>query len=150
MQKQGFSISTDKSTLDLDYIHAYLSKRSYWAEHIPKELVQKSIEGSLCFGLYDQTRQIGFARVITDMATFAYLCDVFIDEQYRGQGLGKWLMQTVMEDSRLQGLRRWMLGTRDAHGLYEKSGFTPLADPARIMHRLDPEAYTKKTDRSAP
>jgi GNAT superfamily N-acetyltransferase len=146
MPKQGFTISTDKSKLDLDYIHDYLANHSYWAAHIPKATVQKSIEGSECFGVYYQDQQVGFGRVVTDKATFAYLCDVFIDKEYRGDGLGKWLIQTIMADSRLQGLRRWMLGTRDAHGLYEKSGFTALADPLRVMHRLDPDVYKKNKD----
>jgi GNAT superfamily N-acetyltransferase len=125
-------ISTDPARLDIEAIHAYLS-RSYWAEGIPKDVVAKSIQSSVCFGLYDGARQIGLARVITDKATFAYLCDVYVLEEYRGHGLGKWLMEAVSAYPDLQGLRRFVLLTRDAHGLYEKFGFTPLKDPGRYM-----------------
>ena len=130
--KENFRISTDKSKLEIKVIHDFLS-RSYWSENIPVETVQKSIEGSLCFGVYENSRQIGFARMITDKATFAYLADVFIIENYRGQGLAKWLMNEIMNYPELQGLRRWLLATKDAHGLYLKSGFLPLDKPERIM-----------------
>ena len=132
-----FFISTDKSKLHVDVIHNYLCNESYWAKNIPFQTVQKSIEGSFCFGLYvtenSITKQIGFARVITDCATFGYLADVFIVETYRGKGLSKWLMKTIMECADLQGLRRWLLATKDAHGLYLQFGFSPLDKPERIM-----------------
>ena len=139
--KAGFLISTDRSRLDLVYTHDYLSNQSYWAAGIPIETVKRSIEGSYCFGMYDQTKQIGFARVITDGATFGYLADVFIDEQYRGRGLSKWLMEVILAHPELQGFRRWMLGTRDAQGLYAQFGFEGLENPERVMHKLAPGIY---------
>ena len=117
---------------------------SYWAENIPLEVVQRSIDGSLCFGVYQNDKQIGLARVITDEATFAYLCDVFINEVYRGRGLSKWLMETILSYPGLQGLRRFMLATKDAHGLYEQFGFVPLTLPERWMHIHQPDVYSKK------
>ena len=136
--RNKFIISTHKSDLNIGFIHNYLCNESYWAKNIPFETVQKSIEGSCCFGLFvneeDSTpTQIGFARVVTDFATFGYLADVFIIENYRGQGLAKWLMNEIMNYPELQGLRRWLLATKDAHGLYLKSGFLPLDKPERIM-----------------
>ena len=140
VQKDDFIISTDKSKIDIVAVHNYLCNESYWAKNIPIDVVKKSIEGSCCFGLYNKNeqalpagRQVGFARVITDHATFAYLADVFIAAAYRGRGLGKWLMEVIMKHPDLQGLRRWLLATRDAHGLYAKSGFIPLDKPERIM-----------------
>jgi N-acetylglutamate synthase-like GNAT family acetyltransferase len=140
--KDNFSVSTDISRLDINVIHGFLTS-SYWAENIPVETVRKSIEGSMCFGVYDENRQIGFARMITDKATFAYLADVFILEEYRGRGLSKWLMEIIMNSPELQGLRRIMLATRDAHGLYKKSGFTPLTQPNRWMQIHNPDIYKK-------
>jgi GNAT superfamily N-acetyltransferase len=137
-----YTISTDVARLDIDAIHAYLT-RSYWAEGIPRDLVARSIEGSLCFGLYGGSGQIGFARVITDRATFAYLCDVYVLEEHRGAGLGKWLMEAVVSHPALQGLRRFVLATRDAHGLYAKFGFKPLADPGRYMEIRRPGMYRR-------
>lgn len=139
-----FIISTDKSKLDVDTIHNYLCYESYWAKNIPVELLKKSIDGSGCFGLYVKENpvlkqisaagsQVGFARVISDYATFGYLADVFILDAYRGKGLSKWLMDTIMNCPDLQGLRRWLLATKDAHGLYTKFGFLPLDKPERIM-----------------
>ena len=133
VQKDDFIISTDKSKIDIVAVHNYLCNESYWAKNIPIDVVKKSIEGSCCFGLYNKNEQVGFARVITDHATFAYLADVFIAAAYRGRGLGKWLMEVIMKYPELQGLRRWLLATRDAHGLYAKSGFIPLDKPERIM-----------------
>ncbi len=130
--RETFCITTDQRAMDLDAIHAYLS-RSYWSEAIPRDLVAKAMAGSLCFALLDGTRQVGFARAVTDRATYAYLCDVYVLEEYRGQGLGRWLMDAVMAHPDLQGLRRFGLVTRDAHGLYEKCGFTPLNNPAGHM-----------------
>jgi GNAT superfamily N-acetyltransferase len=139
-QRGNFLISTDQDRLDIKAIHAYLS-RSYWAEGIPFDTVAKSIRESLCFGLFEGSLQIGFARVISDRATFAYLCDVYVLEGHNGQGLGTWLMENVCAHPDLQGLRRFVLVTRDAHGLYEKFGFTPLAAPSRYMEITRPNIY---------
>jgi GNAT superfamily N-acetyltransferase len=134
-------IDTNKTRLDVDLIHGYL-RESYWAAGVPRDVVERSIEHSLCFGVYVDGAQVGFARVITDYATFAYLADVFVLESFRGRGLAKRLMDTIVGHPRLQGLRRWALATRDAHGLYAQFGFTPLGSPDRYMERLDPAAYT--------
>lgn len=131
--KDDLLISTDKTKLDVALIHHYLCMESYWAKNIPIALVEKSIAGSFCFGIYHHDAQVGFARVITDHATFAYLADVFVLESYRGRGLSKWLMETIIGHPDLQGLRRWLLATRDAHGLYAQYGFVPLDKPERIM-----------------
>ncbi|MDI3319004.1 GNAT family N-acetyltransferase [Pinibacter soli] len=139
--QNDYLISTDKSKLDVAFIHHYLSVESYWAKNIPLDRVKKSIEGSLCFGLYLSGKQIGFARMITDGATFGYLCDVFIDSTHRGKGLSKWLMQTIMQHPDLQGLRRISLATKDAHGLYEQFGFKPLNDADRFMQIRLENAY---------
>jgi len=139
--KNKFYISTDKKKLDIKVIHHYLCNESYWAKNIPVHVVEKSIAGSFCFGLYHDKRQAGFARVITDHATFAYLADVFILDEYRGIGLSKWLMKEIMDHPDLQGLRRWMLATRDAHGLYSRFGFLPLDKPERIMGLRPFEEY---------
>jgi GNAT superfamily N-acetyltransferase len=131
-----FFISTDKNLLDVNCIYNYLTKESYWAKNISATVVEKSIACSVCFGVYrkEQTAiQVGFARVITDHATFGYLADVFILKAYRGIGLSKLLMQTIMENPGLQGFRRWLLATKDAHGLYEKFGFTLLENTGRLM-----------------
>ena len=141
VQKDDFIISTDKSKIDIVAVHNYLCNESYWAKNIPIDVVKKSIEGSCCFGLYNKNEQVGFARVITDHATFAYLADVFIATAYRGKGLSKWLMEVIMKYPELQGLRRWLLATRDAHGLYAKSGFIPLDKPERIMGLKPFEEY---------
>lgn len=142
VERAPYSISTDRSKLDLAFIHAYLSRDSYWARGIPREVFTRSVEHSLCFGIYAETRQVGFARVISDFATFAYLADVFIDEGHRGRGLSKWLMDTIVSHPDLHGLRRWLLATQDAHTLYARYGFTPLSVPDRLMERLDPAVYT--------
>jgi GNAT superfamily N-acetyltransferase len=142
-RREEYLISTDKRLLDLSVIHGFLTK-SYWAAGIPLEVVGRSIEHSLAFGLYNGARQIGFARVITDYATFAYLADVFVLEEFRGRGLGEWLIEAVMSHTQLQGLRRWMLVTRDAHGLYRKSGFEDLKRPASIMEITRPDIYAKR------
>ena len=139
--KDDFIISTDKTKLDIALIHNYLSKESYWAKNIPVKVVKKSIKGSCCFGLYKNKEQIGFARVVTDHATFGYIADVFILDEYRGKGLSKWLMETIMKYPNLQGLRRWMLATKDAHGLYAQFGFLPLDKPERIMGLRPFEEY---------
>jgi N-acetylglutamate synthase-like GNAT family acetyltransferase len=126
-----YLISTDRSLLDVDLIYHYLSGESYWAMDIPRNVVEKSIANSLCFGVYHHSKQIGFARLITDKATFAYLADVFITTDYRGHGLSKWLLKVIHAHPELPGLRRWMLGTRDAHSLYEQFGWTVLDEDTR-------------------
>ena len=138
--KDKFYISTEKEKMDIDLIHSFLT-RSYWAEGISKEIVRRSIEGALCFGVFENEKQIGFARMITDRATFAYLADVFIIDEYRGLGLSKWLMEVIMSHPDLQGLRRLMLATRDAHELYKKFGFTQLNNVDRWMHIHYPDVY---------
>ncbi len=148
-RREGFVISTDASKLDAGVVHRWLSESSYWVPGIPLDVVRRGIEGSLNFGLYaeDGTRTIGLARVISDYATFAYICDVFVLDEFRGHGLGVWLMECVAAHPQLQGLRRWMLGTKDAHGLYEKTGFTAVAAPDRWMERADPDAYKRASER---
>lgn len=141
-RRDTYLISTDREKLDRSLIHRFL-ETSYWARGIPRELVDRGIENSLCFGLYDGDRQVGFARVITDLSTFAYLADVFVLESARGRKLGVWLIETIMAHPQLQGLRRWMLATADAHGLYRKFGFTGLSRPERIMEIVDPEIYMR-------
>ena len=128
-----YSISTDKDKLQLNVIHRYLSEESYWAKHIPLETVARSIENSFCFGIYFNNEQIGFARVITDFAIFAYLADVFVLEAHRGKGLSKSLMQYIMSHPKLQGLRVFALKTKDAHGLYKQFGFNVSANPENSM-----------------
>ncbi len=134
-------ISTNKKKLDIKLIHEFLSKESYWAKGRDIEVVKRSIENSLCFGVYDDEKQIGFARVVTDFAIFAWLLDVFILENYRGKGYGKMLMKAIMSHDKLQNLQRWGLGTDDAHGLYEQFGFKPLRKPGNMM-----EISRRKTD----
>jgi len=143
IQQGAYTISTDKDRLDIPYIHHFLS-RSYWAENIPVDTVAKSIDGSLCFGVYESGKQVGFARVITDKATFGYLADVFIDEAFRGRGLSKWLVETITAHPDLQGLRRFMLATRDAHGLYAQYGFTALTFTDRWMQIHRPGLYKQQ------
>ncbi len=137
-----FEISTDPARIDVDAVHRFLTA-SYWAKGIPLETVQRSISNSLCFGIYRGTEQAGFARVITDRATLAYLADVFVFEPFRGRGLSKWLMQCILAHPELQGLRRWSLVTRDAHKLYQRFGFHELKAPERWMERHAPEIYAK-------
>ena len=135
-----YIISTDTQLLDISAIHSYLTT-SYWAENIPFEIVKKSIEHSLNFGVYTQGKQIGFARVITDYATYAYIGDVYILEDFRRQGLSKWLMRVIADHPELRGLRRWTLLTRDAHELYRKTGFTTPRNPERFMEKANPDVY---------
>jgi GNAT superfamily N-acetyltransferase len=142
--KGDFRISTDKNLLNVRAIHSYLSKESYWAMNISEQRVQKSCENSLCFGVYNGTEQIGFARAITDYATFSYLADVYILPAYQGKGLGKWLMECIMAHPDLQELRRWILATKDAHGLYEQNGFKPLAFPNRHMEYKNTKVFDTK------
>jgi GNAT superfamily N-acetyltransferase len=144
-----YLITTDPARMDLDMIHGYLST-CYWAAGIPREMVARSIAHSLPFGLFAGERQIGFARVITDRATFAYIGDVFVLEEFRHRGLAHWLMRVVVEHPELQGLRRWSLATRDAHALYRSVGFTPLSAPERWMQRHDPDVYQRGSQPSEP
>jgi GNAT superfamily N-acetyltransferase len=141
-RRDNFLISTNREKLDRTVIHRFLES-SYWASGIPRKIVDRCIENSLCFGLYDGDSQIGFARVISDLSTFAYLADVFVLEAARGRKLGIWLIETIMAHPQLQGLRRWMLATADAHGLYRKFGFRQLSRPERIMEIVDPDVYTR-------
>ncbi len=134
-------ISDDNALLDRVLIYRFLSERSYWAQGVPPEIVERSVEHSLCFGIYRTGRQVGFARMVTDFATFAWLADVFIVEDQRGQGLGKKLVAAALAHPQLQGLRRLMLGTRDAFGLYSRFGFKPLAHPERFMEMGSKNGY---------
>jgi GNAT superfamily N-acetyltransferase len=137
--KGNYCLDTNKKKLDVDTIHKYLCDRSYWATGRSRETVERSIRNSMCFGIYEKNRQIGFARVITDYATFAWIADVFILEEFRGKGLSKWLMEAVIAHPRLQKFRRWVLATKDAHELYRRYGFTELKKPERWMERRDPQ-----------
>ena len=136
-----YLISTDRDKLQLDMIHRFLSEESYWANSRSMDQTQEAISNSICFGLYTEGQQIGFARVVTDKATFAYLGDVFILSEFRGRGLSKWLMEVIISHPDLQGLRRWILATRDAHKLYRKFGFDALKFPERWMEKAAPDAY---------
>lgn len=146
-KKDEYTISTHKEDLNIPYIHQFLTT-SYWAEGIPVETVKRSIDGSLCFGVYHQNTQVGFARIISDLATYAYLADVFIDPRQQGKGLGKWLVGVILKHPDLQGLRRIELGTLDAHGLYAQFGFVPLPQPERFMQIRNPDVY-KQSGKSA-
>ncbi len=137
---QHYEITTDRSRFDLEAIHAFLT-RAYWSPGIPRAVVERAVANSLCFGLLLGTEQVGLARVVTDRATFAYLADVYVLEEHRGKGLARRLMEAVVSHPDLQGLRRMLLATRDAHGLYAKYGFKPLAAPERLMVRDDPDVY---------
>ena len=134
----GAEVSTDRARLDHDLIHRFLRDDSYWARGIPRDVLDRAIDNSLCFGLYRDGAQVGFARVVTDRAAIAYLADVFVVADHRGQGLGKLLIEAVLAHPDLQGLRRFFLGTADAHSLYERYGFRSLADPARMMEIARP------------
>lgn len=135
------SIRTSKEEMNVEMIYDFLHHRSYWAKGIPRKIVQKSIENSICFGVFTGQQQVGFARVISDKATFAYLADVFILEPYRGQGLSKKMIENILTHPELQGLRRWILATADAHDLYRQNGFSGLAKPERWMEKHFPEVY---------
>ena len=135
-----FTVSTNKRRLDRELIYRFLTN-SYWAKGIPGKTLERSIENSLCFGVYRKHEQVGFARVISDFATYAYIGDVFVVEKFRGHGLGKLLMRRIMEHPDLQGLRRWSLVTRDAHGLYAQFGFQPVKSPERHMEIHDRSVY---------
>ena len=136
----GYAITDDPQRVDIAAVHAFLAS-SYWAPGIPRATVERAIQHSLCFSLLHGTQQVGFASVITDRTTFAYLADVYVLEAHRGKGLAKWLVATILQHADLQRLRRFMLATRDAHGLYSQFGFAPVAAPARLMEILDPDVY---------
>ena len=137
-ERGDYLISTDRSRLDVELIHDFLSRTSYWASGRTLEVVQRSIENSLAFGVYKENHQVGFARVVTDYATFAWVADVFVLTEHRGRGLSKWLMEVMLSHARLQGFRRWILATKDAHELYARFGFIPMHRPERWMERPDP------------
>ena len=141
--KDNFLFSTNKALIDIAAVHQYLSEESYWAKGIPIEKVTKSIDNSLCAGIYKEGKQVAFARIITDCASFAYLCDVYVAKENQGRGLGKWLMESIHSIPDLQGLRRWMLATRDAHGLYKQFGWQSLAEEQvpRFMQLHNPDVY---------
>ncbi|GCE16677.1 GNAT family N-acetyltransferase [Dictyobacter kobayashii] len=139
-RRGDYIISTDKQRLDITVIHNFLTQ-AYWSSSIPRETVEQALKHSLAFGLYKGQEQIGLARLVTDYTTFAYLADVFILEPYRGQGLSKWLLEVITTHPELQGLRRWLLATQDAHGLYQQFGFAPPRYPERLMEILHPDIY---------
>ena len=140
-ERGDYLISTDHARLNVELIHDFLSNTTYWAVGRTREVVQRSIENSLSFGIYKGVDQVGFARVVTDYATFAWVADVFVLPEYRGRGLSKWLMEVILSHPELQGFRRWVLATKDAHSLYERFGFIPLHRPERWMERPDPNMH---------
>jgi GNAT superfamily N-acetyltransferase len=137
--KDNLTISTDPQRLDLDAVCSFLS-RAYWAKNRTRPTIERSLRNSLVFGVYDEKRMVAMARIITDFATFAWLCDVFVHEDYRGRGIGKWLMESTLAHPELQTLRRWLLATSDAHGLYSQFGYTSLHNLERWMERFNPDA----------
>ena len=144
----GIDVSTDPARLDVDAVHAFLS-RSYWSPDIPRAVLERALANSLCFGAYEGSRQVGFARVVTDRATFAWVCDVYVVESHRRRGIADALLAAVLGHPELQGLRRWSLATRDAHALYRRHGFLPLADPARAMEIRRPDVYQRAVEAKA-
>ncbi|MGL5889193.1 MAG: GNAT family N-acetyltransferase [Bacteroidia bacterium] len=141
-----YELSDERSRIDGEFVHHELSK-SYWAEAIPRELTDKSIANSLCFGVYSNGKQVAFARVVSDFATFGYLCDVIVTEEHRGAGIGKWLMEVIMAHPELQNLRRFTLATRDAHTLYTRFGFEPLKNPDRLLEIVRPGIYKEMQEK---
>lgn len=137
-QRGEYMISTDRNHLDISVIHDFVSNQSYWGQGRTIEVVQRSLDNSLNFGLFKNKQQVGFARVVTDYATFAWIADVFVLTEHRGRGLSKWLMEVILSHPELQGFRRWVLATKDAHSLYERFGFIPLLRPERWLERQDP------------
>ena len=141
-QRGEYVVSTDPARLDIESVHRFLSDEAYWSPGVPEDVVRRAIAGSIVFGLYRGSEQVGLARVVSDRATFAWLCDVYVLKEHRGHGLGKWLMECVKAHPDLQGLRHWLLATRDAHGLYKQFGFEPV-DPERFMEIRDPDVYKR-------
>jgi GNAT superfamily N-acetyltransferase len=139
--RDGYRVTDELSRLDAAAVHRFISVESYWAAGIPAATLERALENSLCFGLFRESEQVGFARVITDRATYGYLCDVYVDSAHRGAGLGKWLVQCVLSHPDLQGLRRLCLMTRDAHELYRPFGFRPMREPARYLEIHRPDVY---------
>jgi predicted GNAT family acetyltransferase len=139
-----FELSPDPARLDRVLIHRFLCEQSYWSSGVPREIVDRAIDHSLCFGVYRRGAQVAFARTVTDRATFAYLADVFVLPEWRGDGLGQWMIGAVLHHPALQGLRRFLLATKDAHGFYARFGFVPLAHPARFLERFDPDVYAQR------
>jgi N-acetylglutamate synthase-like GNAT family acetyltransferase len=144
MNVAGYEISTDTERLDREVIYRFLAEESYWCPGIPREVVEKSIDNSLCIGVYKEGEQVGFARIVTDKATFALVADVFVLAPHRGKGLSKWLMHEVVHHPDLQGLRRLLLLTSDAHSLYAQFGFTEIGNTWRFMEILRPDIYTRQ------
>lgn len=142
-RKDNYLLTTDASLFDTDTLYHFISDQSYWSRGIPRATFERSLQHSLCFGLFQDETQIGFARVVSDFATFAYLGDVFVHQNHRGRGLSKWMIDCVLSHPDLRGLRRWMLATRDAHELYKQFGFTELKAPGKFMEKHDPEVYGK-------
>jgi GNAT superfamily N-acetyltransferase len=142
-KQDSYVITTDSARVDIDVVYDFLNKESYWARGVPLDVIKRSITGSMCFSMFRGDEQVGFARVVSDRATVAYLGDVFVVTAHRGKGLSKWLVECILAHPELQGLRRFMLVTSDAHGLYEKYGFTPLKSPPRWMEKHDPDVYTR-------
>jgi GNAT superfamily N-acetyltransferase len=143
-RRDEFELSTDPARLDRALIHRFLSDRSYWASGVPRAVVDRAIEHSLCFGVYRAGAQVAFARAVTDRATFAYLADVFVLPEWQARGLGQWMIGAIVGHPELRGLRRFLLATKDAHGLYVRFGFAPLANPARFLERLDQDVYARR------
>ena len=144
----AIAITTDVTRIDLDRVHGWLARKSYWAGQMPRSVFQRAVHGSLCFGALEAQATVGFCRVISDGATFAYLSDMFVDPERRRRGIGRALMAAISAHPDLQDLRRWMLVTADAHGLYARHGFAPLAAPERFMERRDPDVYQRMADPS--
>lgn len=140
-------LSTERARIDRAAVHRFLSEHSYWAAGVPREIVDRAIDHSLCVGVYKNDEQLAFSRAVTDRSTFAYVADVFVLPGFRGDGLGKWMMDALLRHPQLQGLRRWLLATRDAHGLYSQFGFVPLANPTRLMERHDRDVYARRAAR---
>ena len=141
-QRGDYEVSTDPERIDIESVHRFLSDEAYWSPGVPEDVVRRAIAGSIVFGLYRGSEQVGLARVVSDRATFAWLCDVYVLKEHRGHGLGKWLMECVKAHPDLQGLRHWLLATRDAHGLYAQYGFEPV-DPDRFMEIRDLDVYKR-------
>jgi|SRR5581483_409262 len=142
-----FEITTELSRINCDLVHDWIARKSYWAGQIPRSVFDRAVRGSLCFGALERDATVGFCRVVSDRATFAYISDMFVDPSHQGRGIGKALMAAITEHPELQELRRWVLVTGDAHGLYERYGFERLAAPERFMERRDPEVYARMAAR---